>query len=320
MTDGTTTHPLDAGKKPEQLFAERNQRVSDAAQLKQPDRIPIMMGMSYMLAELGGITKQALYEDTEKAQQLLEEAALRFQPDMLMGAWHTPFPSQALGDRMTNWPGFGLGPNGSFQFVEQEFMKAEDYDDFLDDPSDWAIRVYTPRAFKNLEGLAILPPLGMWLFGYYNTLNYPAMLAPPAMAAFEAIHKAAQLNAKWIGEAMDSAQRLAALGFPPMTFLSTLIEAPFDFMSDTLRGMRGIFLDMLRQPDKLLAAEEKVGKFQIKHAGVDQGHRHPDHIYSAAPWIGWFHVPGPVRKILLAPVQIHDAGPDRQRHHALGLL
>ena len=51
-----------------------------------------------------------------------------------------------------------------------------------------------------------------------------------------------------------------------MTFLSTLIEAPFDFMSDTLRGLRGIFLDMLRCPDKLLAAQEKVGRFQIKHA------------------------------------------------------
>ena len=266
MANETQLHPLDAGKTPEQLVAERNQRVNDATQLKQPDRIPIFMGMGYMLAELGGITKQALYEDTEKAQQLLEMAALRFQPDMLMGAWHTPYPSQALGDRMTNWPGYGLGPNGSFQFVEREFMKAEDYDDFLEDPSDWAIRVYTPRAFEKCQGLAMLPPLGMWLSGYYNTLNYPGMLAPPVMEAFKAIHKAAQLNAKWIGDSVASAQRLAALGFPSMTFLSTLIEAPFDFMSDTLRGMRGIFLDMLRLPEKLLAAEEKVARFQIKHA------------------------------------------------------
>ncbi len=266
MKDTAVTHPLDIGKTPEQLCAERNQRVADAALLKKPDRIPIFMGMGYMLSELGGITKQALYEDTDKAQELLEMAAQRFQPDMLMGAWHTPKPSQVLGDRMTNWPGQGLGPNGSFQFVEHEFMKAEEYDDFLEDPSDWAIRVYTPRAFKNLEGLSLLPPLGMWLFGYYNTLNYPSLLAQPVMKAFEAIHKAAQLNAQWIGEAVASAQRLAGLGFPPMTFLSTLIEAPFDFMSDTLRGLRGIFLDMLRCPDKLLAAQEKVGRFQIKHA------------------------------------------------------
>ena len=170
-----------------------------------------------------------------------------------------PGRARLLGDRMTKWPGYGLGPNGSFQFNEHEFMKAEDYDAFLEDPADWAIRVYMPRAFSSLEGLAMLPPLGMSLYGYYNTLNYGVLTAPPVVAALEAIAKAARLQAEWLGQVMGSAQRLAALGFPPLTMLSVSIEAPFDFMSDTLRGMRGIFLDMLRRPEKLLAAEEKVG-------------------------------------------------------------
>ena len=268
MAEEPGTHTIDEGKSPEQLFAERNQRVVDATLLKQPDRIPVILGLGYMLAELGNITKQELYDNPDKAQELLETAALRFQPDMLMGAWHTPKPSQALGDQMTNWPGYGLGPNGSFQFVEHEFMKAEDYDEFLEDPADWAIRVYTPRAFTKLEGLSMLPPLGMWMFGYYNTFNYPTLLAPPVMDAFKAILNAAQLTAEWISQSIESAQKLAALGFPPLTFLSTMVEAPFDTMSDTLRGMRGIFLDMKRCPDKLLAAQEKVTRFQIEHAVI----------------------------------------------------
>jgi len=172
----------------------------------------------------------------------------------------------ALGDRMTKWPGYGLGPNGSYQFVEREYMKASDYDALIEDPGDWAIRVYSPRAFKNLEGLAMLPPLGMWGFGYYNTLNFAGMAAPPVMAAFEAIHKAIQAQAQWLQEAVSSAQRLAALGFPPLPFVGYLVEAPFDFMADTLRGMRGVFLDMMRIPDKLLAAQEKVQRFQIEYA------------------------------------------------------
>jgi uroporphyrinogen-III decarboxylase len=45
-----------------------------------------------------------------------------------------------------------------------------------------------------------------------------------------------------------------------------LVEAPFDFMSDTLRGMKGIFLDMRRCPEKLLAAEEKAARFQLEYA------------------------------------------------------
>ena len=250
---------------PSPEFLARDQRVKDAIQLKQPDRIPLLMGMGYHLAEMGGVTKQSLYDDPQKTQELLEKAAVIYQPDLIFGAWHTPKPSQALGDRMTKWPGYGLGPNGSFQFNEHEFMKAEDYDAFLKDPADWAIRVYTPRAFSNCEGLAMLPPLGMFLYGYYNTLNYPVLTAPPVVSAIEAIYKAAQETVAWLNQSMDSAMRLAAMGFPPFTMLANMCEAPFDFMSDTLRGMRGIFLDMLRMPDKLLAAEEKVADFQLEH-------------------------------------------------------
>jgi hypothetical protein len=186
---------------------------------------------------------------------------------MIFGAWHNPGPSVVLGDRMTKWPGYGLDVNGSFQFNEHEFMKPEDYDKFLEDPADWAIRYYMPRAFSALEGLALLPPLAMSLYGYYNVIdNFAVLTAPPVVAAFEAISKAARLHAEWLGQAIGSMQRMATLGFPPLTMLSFIIEAPFDFMSDTLRGMRGIFLDMLRRPEKLLAAEDKVAGFQIDWA------------------------------------------------------
>ena len=47
-------------------------------------------------------------------------------------------------------------------------MKAEDYDAFIEDPSDWAIRKYWPRIFSELEGFAMLPPLGMAAFGTYS--------------------------------------------------------------------------------------------------------------------------------------------------------
>jgi uroporphyrinogen-III decarboxylase len=48
--------------------------------------------------------------------------------------------------------------------------------------------------------------------------------------------------------------------------MGSLIEAPFDFMSDTLRGMRGIMLDIHRRPDQLLAAQEKVLRFELEYA------------------------------------------------------
>ena len=259
-------NPLDVGKSNEQLLAERAKRLQDALELRQPDRIPINMAASYLLAEYGGITHQELQDNGAKAQEILERFAGEFEPDTLMGLFNSPRPSVALGDRMTKWPGHGLPATGSFQFDEHEFMKGEDYDAFLRDPSDWAIRTYLPRAFKELEGLQYLPPLGMFAFGHYNLGNLPMLAAPPVAAAVQALNKAIQAALQDGANIGASVPRMAALGFPPTPLAGSLIEAPFDFMSDTLRGMRGIMLDMLRRPDKLLAAERVVLDFQLEFA------------------------------------------------------
>jgi len=57
-------------------------------------------------------------------------------------------------------------------------------------------------------------------------------------------------------------KEMAAAGFP--SFLGGLAKAPFDVIGDTLRGTRGIMLDMYRQPDKLLEALEVVTPLMIK--------------------------------------------------------
>ncbi|HEX9115231.1 MAG TPA: uroporphyrinogen decarboxylase family protein, partial [Anaerolineae bacterium] len=133
------------------------------------------------------------------------------------------------------------------------------------DPADWGIRVYMPRAFSELQGLSLLPPLGLTVFGHYALPNLPMLLVPPVAAALKALGEAAEKAGVTLANIMRSNERLAALGFPPMIYFGGIAEAPFDLMSDTMRGMRGIFLDMLRCPDKLLAAEEKVAAFQVEY-------------------------------------------------------
>jgi len=266
MTTHCTSSNMDAGKTPEQLFGERVKRVQDVMQMKQPDRIPIFLFVSNYLSEFGGVNRQELYDNIPLANDLLVKIALLYQPDQIIGLFDNIAASRLLGDQMIKIPGYGLGPDGSFQFLEQEFMTAEDYDAFLEDPADFGIRTYLPRAFTKLAGLAHLPPLGMSLFGYYNMLNLGMLASAPVAEALNALNQAVQ---KTVGDGRVVAEgwgRLSALGFPPPLTFGSLIEAPFDFMSDTLRGMRGIFLDMLRRPEKLLAAEEKVARFQIEHA------------------------------------------------------
>ena len=54
-------------------------------------------------------------------------------------------------------PGNHLPPDRPYQFVEAEYMMEDEYDEFLDDPSDWMLRKYLPRLSPQLEPLAKLP-------------------------------------------------------------------------------------------------------------------------------------------------------------------
>jgi len=54
---------------------------------------------------------------------------------------------------------------------------------------------------------------------------------------------------------------LTTLGFP--NILGGFTKAPFDTIGDTLRGTRGIIMDMYRQPDKLLRALETLTPIMI---------------------------------------------------------
>jgi uroporphyrinogen-III decarboxylase len=74
--------------------------------------------------------------------------------------------------------------------------------------------------------------------------------------AIEALLKAREALAERNAAAGAMAAELKELGFP--SFAGAATFAPFDVISDRLRGMRGSMLDMFRQPDKYLEATEKL--------------------------------------------------------------
>jgi len=251
-----------------ELLAERSQRLLDAYAMKVPDRIPISLNLGYMLAKFGGITCEELDSDFERAQQLLEEAAVYLQPDQVMGLG--PFvskPSRMLGDRQTKWAGYGLSSNSPMQFVEDEYMKSTDYDEFLDDPTNFTLRKFLPRVYRELEGLALLPRIPVLITGYPSYATLVTLTNPSLKAALETLAKVADFFVER-GHAMRRyAERMAVLGFPSgLGRAGSFSMAPFDFIGDTMRGMRGVMLDMYRRPEKLLAAEEKARRICAESA------------------------------------------------------
>ncbi len=242
-------------KTPEELFAERKKRVLDAVALKVPDRVPMYLPFGVFGARYAGITVKEAFEDMGKWQDINEKLFFEYQPDFFFYLNSFDMVSNDIaGSKYIRWPGHGLPDTSSYQFVEGEYMKAEEYDAFMDDPGDFIFRTYLPRIYGNLEGLSYMPPM-------MSLLSYSGLFAsfsnPAVLTALETIIKAAKSSAQhWI-PLLSFGPRMEAQGFPLLMGLGGG-QPPFDVISDYLRGLKGATLDMFRCPDKLLAAQQKI--------------------------------------------------------------
>ena len=246
------------GKTAEELYKEREKRVSDAVRLKVPDRVPFSSMFHFFPAKYAGISfKQAMY-DYDKLAEVSKRAIMDFELDM----YFNPFSliaygplMEALDFRQLKWPGHGVSPNLTYQFVEGEYMTADEYDAFLSDPSDYMLRTYLPRVSGALEPLKALPYIPELY--YFRVLTGTAALGVPEVAgALETLLKAGAEAVKMLTKSRAFIKEMADLGFP--TQFGSVAYAPFDYIGDFFRGTRGIMLDMYRNPDKLIAAMGKI--------------------------------------------------------------
>jgi uroporphyrinogen-III decarboxylase len=248
----------------EAAYEANIRRFKAALQLKQADRVPVMLFPGMYPLRYGGITlKEAMY-DYDKCVAAHRKFILDFQPDMQFGA-AGPGPGkfyETLDYKLYAWPGHGVDSKGSsYQCREAEYMKASEYDMLLSDPSFFFRNFYLPRVFGALEPLRMLAPMTSVLEMYGVAFNFIPYGLPPVQGAFKALFKAGEEALKWATAMGGFDMEMKSAGIP--NILGGFTKAPFDTLGDTLRGTRGILLDMYRQPDKLLAALDAVTPIMI---------------------------------------------------------
>ncbi|MEW6137243.1 MAG: uroporphyrinogen decarboxylase family protein [Thermodesulfobacteriota bacterium] len=251
----------------QQLLLERERRFNDAVALKKPDRVPIATMWDFFPARWKGISVKAVMYDPQLMFDSWVECLEHFQPDM----GENPFALrglarviEALDFQHLKWAGHGLGDNMSYQFVELEVMKADEYDHFLFDTTDFMIRRYWPRVYKALAPLENLPPLNQVISYFWGLYSGVFLLSPEMEAARNAMIEAAKASAEVLKWAGAFAKKLIDMGFPiPSGGYS---QVPFDTLGDVFRGTKGIMMDMYRRPDKVMAACEKLLPIMIDSA------------------------------------------------------
>lgn len=244
----------DVGK----AYRERTRRIADAILLKKPDRIPLMPMWEFFYAKYAGYTCEEVMYDAQKAEDSVIRTVTDLEPDGFQGPifFLTGPVLEAYEAKDVLWPGHGLPVDQAHQFVEGEYMKADEYGAFLDDPSDFMLRYYLPRVSGNLKPLATISPMRQNFAYFTNFGGWAGLGSPEGLKVLDAVRTMSVASFNYVSFLGSVVGKLVMKGFPPWS--GSLTEAPFDVLGDTLRGTRGIMLDMYRQPDALKKACERI--------------------------------------------------------------
>jgi uroporphyrinogen-III decarboxylase len=221
----------------DELYNRRLNRYVTAMRNGQPDRVPVRPLAAEITAKYAGFTCQEVTHDYRKAF----EAVIRCCKDF---AWDAAVPNmvyvwtgltQAAGLRYYGVPGIDVGPDVAFQYREPDeqgaFMKREEYDELIADPTRFLYETWLPRVSG--DACAKGQPVS-----YRNNLSL-VKGAMATLAYFQAF-----------GPQVERMR--TECGTP--SAICGMLKAPLDVLADKLRGYLGLAFDLMEIPDKVLAA------------------------------------------------------------------
>jgi len=264
MTDKKDSTPLTQEQRD---YLAREKRVTDAMSLQKPDRVPIACFDEYFCLTQGGITPGEAYYEYDRAFTVFVEEVVKFNWDMVTHCGNFPGPvAEILGLKTNQWGGHNLPKTQQYQYVEKEYMLADEYDEFLKDPGDFTVRTLWPRMAEGLEPFANFPRL-LSMSNSYAPIAEIALMAglPEVREMLEKLIKAGEEMNKYLAALEQLTHALAKKGYPVIDE-GVIAHAPFDWISDYYRGIKGSMLDMFYQPDKLKAAIDLVAPNMIDYS------------------------------------------------------
>ena len=249
----------------EKLYKGRVTRFIKAIKLEEPDRVPVMLPAGNIPAYLAGGNLKTVMYDYDELRRAWLKFLKEFETDTFLGPGLI-LPGrvlEAIDFKLEKWPGHGLPDDiETYQFVEREYIKADEYDKLIKDPSDFWLRTFLPRAAGALKPLEKLPQLTAFVG---IPVFYAVHFADPEIqAALKTLMDAGTETMKWMAAVNEVSKESLEAGFPALG--GGFSGAPFDMIGDMLRGTRGIMMDMFQRPDKLHEAMERLVPIAIDEA------------------------------------------------------
>ena len=249
----------------EQDYRLRARRLVDVYNVQEPDRVPLVLPVGRLPYAYAGMNMHSGMYDYEKVVEACKKFNDKYSAELEYFASPDIIPGRVLDlldYHLYSWPGHGLAENApGIQFLEGEYMQADEYDALIRDPSDFWIRTYLPRVFGEFDSFKLFPPVT----NIIEIVNLGPLATLGATEAQRTLHKMLKVGKEY----QKMTKAIAALsgkgianGFP-VTRGGAGAKAPFDTLGDTLRGTLAIMKDMYQRPEKLLKALDVIADITI---------------------------------------------------------
>lgn len=221
----------------EELYSERLDRYVTAMRNGLPDRVPLRPFAAEVTARYAGYSCQEVTHDYNKAFEAVIRCCHDFEWDAVVPNMVYVWTglTEAIGLRYYGVPGIHVGADVGFQYREPAenaaFMKREDYDELIADPTRFLYETWLPRVSPELS------PKGAPV-SYRNNLSF--VKGGMAMLSYFSA----------FGPQVERMRR--ECGTP--SSICGMLKAPLDILADKLRGYIGLAFDLMEIPDTVLAA------------------------------------------------------------------
>jgi len=212
----------------QQLYEERLGRYQAAIALEPTDRMPLAMGSNCFSEVYSGASIQEVTYDPERWLQV-EMAFSRDYPEVDVARAYRIWPPlwDVLDLKTYRAPGRDLPPCSQVQFVEEEYMKNDEYNLLIENPGQFMLERVLPRIFGEMSKDSARSHFAFLKAGLAQGILKDQMRS--------------------IGTQLQTQCGI------PGPYMGAF-RAPFDVLADGLRGLKGSLLDTYRQGDKVLEA------------------------------------------------------------------
>lgn len=248
------------------LFEAREARYLTAMGGGTPDRVPIRFFMQEAAARVAGYSIQQVATDYNLAFEATRKAGdvLGCDAVMLNAIWSTYTVGKAAGWRYLYVPGVDVALDSVLQFgepskPEDEFLRADEYEEFTADPTAFLVNKWMARASSRVQ------PRG----GYVD-FDHNVSLWSGALAYANYMHA--------FGPAAQRLKEESGI----VSANAGMIKAPFDILCDKFRGFVNAAIDSLERPETVRKACEALIPHIVANAlaGADPDKKVPITIWA----------------------------------------